>query len=358
MGNKIKILFILPSLRPGGAERVVSFIAQHLDKTKFEPKLLIIGYQKKAAYSFNNIDTEFLNKSRVLRGITGIFSAIKSFKPDIVMTSIAHLTMVTVLQSYFFRKTKFVSREANIKKVSRQYHNEMPSFLGKVLSKQSYKLLDLIVCQSKDMASELIEMHPQVKKKIVVVNNPITKVFASEIKNSTLSKPNYITVGRLHEEKGHCRILEALSKLDYEFNYTIIGKGTFKNAIVDKANELDLKDKIIWIDFTNEVPKYLMNSSVFIQGSYAEGFPNALLESCAVGTPVIAYHCLGGTSEIVEDGINGYLVNSEIELKNKLIDLKTNPMDKHQIITSVMKKFSPEHIIAQYEDVFINLITS
>ena len=59
MDNKIKILFILPSLRPGGAERVVSFIAQHLDKTKFESKLLIIGFKKKAVYSFENIETFF-----------------------------------------------------------------------------------------------------------------------------------------------------------------------------------------------------------------------------------------------------------------------------------------------------------
>ena len=79
-----------------------------------------------------------------------------------------------------FRSTKFVSREANIKKVSQQYHNEMPSFLGKILSKRSYKLLDLIVCQSKDMATELVELHPISKQKITIVNNPITKVFSPE----------------------------------------------------------------------------------------------------------------------------------------------------------------------------------
>ena len=274
------------------------------------------------------------------------------------MTSIAHLTMVTVFQSYFFRSTKFVSREANIKKVSQQYHNEMPSFLGKILSKRSYKLLDLIVCQSKDMATELVELHPISKQKITIVNNPITKVFSSDINASFPATPNYVTVGRLHEVKGHCRILRALSELDHEFTYTIIGKGNFKSVIVDKAKELNLMDKIIWIDFTNEVQKYLIDSSVFIQGSYAEGFPNALLESCAVGTPVIAYNCLGGTSEIVEENINGFLINSENELKNKLLDLKSNPMERAQVISSVMKKFSPEQIVSQYEKAFTNLATT
>ncbi|WP_033958603.1 glycosyltransferase [Psychroserpens jangbogonensis] len=356
MEKKIKILFILPSLRPGGAERVVSFIAQHLDKTKFEPKLLIVGYEKKAVYSFDNIETVFLNKSRVLFGIFGIFKNINKFKPDIVMTSIAHLTMVTVLQSYFFRKTKFVSREANIKKVSRQYHNEMPSTLGNILNNLSYKLLDLVICQSRDMASELIDSHPKLEQKITIVNNPITKVYSSEINMPELTKPHYITVGRLHEEKGHCRILLALSQLDYDFDYTIIGKGIYKANIVDKANLLSIMDKITWIDFTDKVQEYLIDSSVFIQGSFAEGFPNALLESCAAGTPAIAYNCLGGTSEIIDNGINGFLVDSENELKNRLIELKVNPIDKRQIITSVMKKFSPEQIITQYEKAFTNLV--
>jgi len=358
MEKTIKILFILPSLKSGGAERVVSFIAQHLDKSKFTPSLLIVGYEKDAAFSIENVDTHFLNKSRVLDGITGVFSKIKTIKPHIVMTSIAHLTAVTTIQALYFRKTKFIAREANIKKITKQYHDNNLLPFGKTLSTISYKLLDAIICQSKDMANELIELRPKTAKKIYVINNPITKVLSSEIKPKTQTIPQYITVGRLHNEKGHCRILEALSLLDYDFNYMIIGSGPHEHLIKDKVEALCLTKKVTWIDFTNDVENYLQASSVFIQGSYAEGFPNALLESCAVGTPVIAYNCLGGTSEIVEEGINGYLVNSEDELKNKLLDLKSNPLDSAQIISSVMKKFSQEQIISQYEKAFLNLINS
>ena len=44
---------------------------------------------------------------------------------------------------------------------------------------------------------------------------------------------------------------------------------------------------------------YLSDSDFFIQGSYVEGFPNSVLESCSVGTPVIAFNCPGGTKEII-----------------------------------------------------------
>lgn len=357
MEQSFKILFILPSLKAGGAERIVSFIAQNLDKKRFTPILLIVGHEKDAAFSIENADTHFLNKSRVLDGITGIFSKIKTIKPHIVMTSIAHLTAVTVIQALYFRKTKFIAREANIKKITKQYHDNNLLPFGKTLNTISYKLLDAIICQSKDMANELIELRPKTKKKIYIINNPITKVFDSEIPPKSRSTPQYITVGRLHNEKGHCRILEALSLLDFDFNYVIIGSGPHKHLIKDKVETLRLTEKVTWIDFTNNVENYLNESSVFLQGSYAEGFPNALLESCAVGTPVIAYNCPGGTSEIIEDGINGFLVNSEEELKNKLIDLKSSPINRNQIINSVMKKFSSEHIISQYETVFNKLLS-
>ncbi len=356
MEKKIKILFILPSLRAGGAERVVSFIAQNLDTTKFSPVLLIVGFEKDAAFSIDDIETHFLNKSRVLDGVTRIFSKLKSLKPQIVMTSIEQLTTVTTIQSLWFRKIKFVAREANIKKSTKKYHNTQMSFGVKILYTISYRLLDAIICQSKDMADELVELRPNTSHKIHIINNPITTEFSSEVFNIQNSIPHYITVGRLHNEKGHSRILEALNLLDYDFRYTIIGTGPHRQDIIEKVEALQLNDKVTWIDFTDNVEMHLKNSSAFIQGSYAEGFPNALLESCAVGTPVIAYNCLGGTSEIVKQGINGFLVDSETDLKEKLVELGKFPLDKNQIIASVTSKFSKEHIISQYEDVFTNLI--
>jgi glycosyltransferase involved in cell wall biosynthesis len=357
MEKKIKILFILPSLRAGGAERVVSFIAQNLNTTKFSPVLLIIGYEKDAAFSIEDIETHFLNKSRVLDGITGVFKKLQSIKPHIVMTSIEHLTAVTTIQSLWFRKIKFVAREANIKKITKKYHNTKMNFGVKTLYTLSYRLLDAIICQSKDMAEELAELRPKASHKIHIINNPITTNFSKEELNTQNSIPHYITVGRLHKEKGHSRILEALNLLDFDFRYTIIGTGPHEQGIRDKVEKLQLNDKVTWIDFTDDVEMYLKNSSAFIQGSYAEGFPNALLESCAVGTPVVAYNCLGGTSEIVKQGVNGFLVDSEIDLNDKLVKLMKFPLNKNQIITSVTSEFSKEHIIPKYENLFTNLIS-
>ena len=72
MKGKIKIIFILPSLVPGGAERVISFVAQNIDKKKFEPTLLIAGYKEETAYDVSNVKVKYLNKSRILFSIQSI----------------------------------------------------------------------------------------------------------------------------------------------------------------------------------------------------------------------------------------------------------------------------------------------
>ena len=63
---KKKIIFILPSLVPGGAERVISFVSQNIDKDKFDPILLIAGYEKDTAYDVSHVKVVYLNKSRIL----------------------------------------------------------------------------------------------------------------------------------------------------------------------------------------------------------------------------------------------------------------------------------------------------
>ena len=111
------------------------------------------------------------------------------------------------------------------------------------------------------------------------------------------------------------------------------------------------------IEYTKEVSSFLRQNDVFLQGSYSDGFPNALIESCVVGTPIIGFNAPGGINEIIEDGENGFIINSIDECVEKLTQLKTNfifsPKKVNQIVT---ERFNSEKIIGQYEDLFLKLV--
>ena len=161
---KIKILFILPSLKAGGAERVISTISRKLNKAKFETTLVVLGYKKDAVYPIDGIDVVFLNRPRLLKSIGPLCNVIKDRKPDIVVGSIAHINRLLSIIKLYFRKTIFVGREASIGSVITKYNKPRRIEYWR-LYKNYYRFLDKTICQSKDMADQLFSSNKLSREK-------------------------------------------------------------------------------------------------------------------------------------------------------------------------------------------------
>ena len=357
MKRKHKVLFVIPSLKAGGAERVMSFVAQNLDKSHFDTTLMVIGSNKDQSYSIKNEDVIFLGKNRVLNSFFSIFSYLKNQKPDVVISAIGHVNTLMALESIFFRKIIFIGREVNVISVLTKIQPSQRWWYSLIdLTKYSYKLLDIILCQSNDMAQDMRENFDVPAKKIRIINNPISNTFTPKSNYPMDSVPKFITVGSLVERKGHKRILSALSKFNGPYEYIIIGDGNMVEEIMEYAEKKGIKKNITHIPFTKKVAHYLKKSHVFLQGSFVEGFPNALLESCASGTPVIAYKALGGIDEIVENGVNGYIVENEIDFVEKLNELLILKLNPEKVSSTVFQKFNSPKILKKYEKLFLEVL--
>ena len=352
--KKIKIGFFIPSLTSGGAERIMAYLSQEICREKFDTTLVVIGTEKEAKYEVVGTRILFLNKERVLSGIPGIFKVLAKEKFDVTISAIRHMNALMGFMSLFFPKTKFIGREVNVMSVLDEYKEpndrEYPHFVYKF----SYRLLDAIVCQSQDMLNDLSAEFPKYKSKYRLINNPITTGFEPKEHKTKASPPyTFITVASLEPRKGHDRILRALAAIEMDFEYIMIGKGSQEKQIKKSAANLNLDKKIRHIPFTKEVKKYLKESHVFIQGSYVEGFPNALLESCAVGTPVIAFNAPGGINEIIEEGINGFIIENENDLQKRVKQiLSSNEFKPEQVSKSVFEKYHSTKIVSNYEQLF------
>ncbi|QXP52440.1 MULTISPECIES: glycosyltransferase [unclassified Cellulophaga] len=352
---KIKVLFILPSLRAGGAERVMSFISQSIDKNKFSPTLLIIENESESVYEIEGIPCVYLSKKRTLNAFGSIFSFLKKEKPDVVLSTLAHVNTMMAIQSIWFRKIKFIGREANVLSVLGKIQKNN-SLLHKVFSaKRFYNLLNILICQSEDMKKDMITNYNLKPENITVINNPISDKFNLKEKNNIYEIPNFITVGALEKRKGHERILESLSMLDFNFRYTIIGKGSEKENIKLKAAKLGLSNKIKFIPFSNDINTHLHKSNLFLLGSFVEGFPNALIEAIATGTKAIVFNCPGGINEILEPGINGYIAESNEEYSRYIKKALNENSDPKAIAKGVRERYDRDKILKLYENLFLKL---
>jgi len=356
--KKINIIFVIPSLAAGGAERILSFVAQNLNKDTFNTTLLVTGYEKNTVYELDNLNIIYLNKSRVLKSFFTVFLFLKKIKPDIVVSSIVHLNILMAFMSPFFRNTKFVAREANVISVLNKYNTSSSIFFSDRVITFAYKLVDCILCQSKDMQADVVNYFNIPKEKTILINNPITNNF--KLKTNSKQKNEiirFITIGRLSKEKGHLRIIDALSQVRFPFHYTLIGGGIEKDSIFAALHKAGIEDQVTYIEFTKEVDKHLSNSHLFLQGSYVEGFPNVLIESCVVGTPILAFNALGGLDEIIEIGKNGYLANTLEEYVAYLNKINNDYIFIPETVRRVVEeRFNKEKIILKYESLFLNLV--
>lgn len=356
MSPKINITIILPSVVAGGAERVLSLIATNLNQDIFNVTLLVLGFKKDTVYDISNIKTIYFNKSRVLEGVPQLLKYFTTHKTDIVLSCMTHLNTALALILLGFPKIKLVAREANIKAATEVYTPKPPSLSKRVTKYISYNRFNKIICQSKDMADEVVLNKGVDSNKVVIINNPISNGFKTKNISNTTNTTVYITVGRLHKEKGHERILKALAQLEHNFKYYLIGSGEEQAYLINLISELQLESKVEMIQYSKNIPEYLSKSDYFLQGSFAEGFPNALLESCAVGTPALVFESQGGTSEIIQEGINGYTAKDESEFL-KLLQVHNLPvaLKPNEVSNSVISKFNKEKIVNQYESLFLSL---
>ena len=116
--TKIKVYFVIPTLFAGGAERVMSFVSQNLDKNKFDSTLVVIGFEKDKKYDVEGIKVCYLNKYRVMSATLPLIKIIRKEKPQVVMSAISHLNITMGLISMLFQKIKFNMQKINmVKKV-------------------------------------------------------------------------------------------------------------------------------------------------------------------------------------------------------------------------------------------------
>ena len=137
----------------------------------------------------------------------------------------------------------------------------------------------------------------------------------------------------------------------------IVGEGNLKKELVKKAINLSVADKIDFEGYQQDIIPYYLYAKASILTSLYEGYPNVLIESIAMNTPVVAFDCPGGTREIVQDGLNGYLVNNNDvgDLIKKISILLLNKFDNKDLKNSINKN-QIQNVFKFYEKLIFSFI--
>ncbi len=356
--SKISIIFILPDLETGGAERIVTTIANHLNREKFEPKIMLL--RKEGGYlDFLKDDVEIidLKTPRIRHSLKPILKEIRKRKPDIVFSGFGEVNAYLALFIKLFPKTKFIARETNV--VSQHVTRKEIKFFYKF-----YNNYHKIICQSDDMQNDLVENFKIRKDKLIKINNPVDFEFIDE-KLAISEKPesfkddfkNIVAIGNLSARKGFDNLLKVFSHLKNEkIKLHILGDGRDKDLLHQMKNDLGLENVFFHGQQKNPY-QFLKYADLFILSSRYEGFPNVLLEAGACGTYSLANNCKGGITEIIQPKVNGEIsdIEKHQDFADKIVEVLQGNHNSEAIRKSIELRFSKEIILEKYEKLLLDL---
>lgn len=361
MNQNNKIVFLINSLRGGGAERICTTLANGLAERDWEVRLIVLNLRD--AVLQNELDARIkLTNLGVAHARTSFLKIAKYLlreKPEKILVFNHQLAvLLVVLRIIFHLKLKIIAR--NISTLSKKnlcekslWHKHIVNWMTQKL----YSRVNKIIAQSQGMRDDLINCYHVDSGKITVIYNPVDpkiEILADEQDFSKTEKQDYLLcVGRLESAKAIHYAINAFSKIadNYpQMQLRIAGKGSLESELKALARELGVSERVHFEGYQkNMIPYYLYAKATILTSLY-EGFPNVLVESIALGTPVVTFDCPSGPSEIVQDGINGYLVEYKNEIEFAVYLEKVLADDfQYGRIRATANRFSSESIIQKYE---------
>lgn len=351
-----RILITLPHLKYGGTERTAVELANFFASNKISVDLLLM-FREERYYTLHQnvriIEPEFTKKELgrylyVARLLYFIRVQIRKQKPDAVF-AIGYIAYA--LFASLGLKTKVIVSFRSSPTRIRFPRNAILNTIYKIAYKLLRNRIDGLIAQTYH-AEEIY------KKKyscpIVTIPN-----FLRNLNDYTQErKDQIITVGHYSVEKGQHFLLKAFSKLNANnWKLVLVGDGPKRKELETLANELNIIDRVVFTGYKEDVDFYLSESKIFALTSIIEGYPNALIEAMANQLPPVCFNCDSGPSDIIVEGVNGYLVSvGDIEtMKNRLQQLIDDPSLRERIgekAYEIRNQNNLDYIANQYLEFF------
>lgn len=377
--RKINVLFLLPSLRYTGAGRQVVDLVNGLSSEKINVHLLTFEKQLDQLDRLDTKKVTFYNYPRRFKFDASVITRISRLieKEDI---DIVHCTNQIALLFGFLgkisarRKPKLVV--ALHTTVNRSIKNELFDWF---LYAPIMMFCDAIIAVCQNQRVYWSKKYPWLSSRFVTVHNGIDTDQYAEILSPEEKKElrrslgidetdvSVAVVAELRVEKGHeyaFRAVRTLLDRGCKCILLLVGDGDRLSNLRSLAQRLSLHENIRWLGYQKDPRPYLSIADLFLLPSYAvETFSLALLEALSMGKPAIATD-IGGSSEIVIEGVNGFLVKSKdvrslAEKLGRLInDRELREKFGAKARESIVHKFNLSNMISKTEGLLIELASA
>ncbi len=314
----MRIAFVIPTLRAGGAERVASLLCNFWVERGFP--VAILTFEAPGADAVCALDArvvlrqlDLLNQSRNplsivatnRRRLQRLRAALQAFKPDVVVAFTTEANVVAL----------WAAAGLGIPVVVSERNQPDRPGLGPVrraIRRLSYPRAATIVVQTEAIAAWA---RRRFRVPVEILPNPVRLAKGTEASEPRRGLPKkLIAVGRLVRQKGFDILIAAFAKIagrHPDWVLAIYGEGGERARLEAQIGACGLSERILLEGVSKQIEGVYAGADLFVLPSRFEGYPNALIEALAAGCPVVATDCPGATAEILGRGRFGMLVPPE-----------------------------------------------
>lgn len=356
----VRLLLAIPSLRCGGAERVMSILASHWVKQGHEVSLATFDPPATDFFAVDPAVRRFViggsgshaigwasaNRRRMaaLRGV------IRETRPEVVVSFLYTMNLLAILAGRRLAPVIVAER-------TDPRHSRIERWQA-VLRRALYPAAAAVVVQTSDVLDGWAR-HVTRRSRAFAIPNPVLPPTGSEWLGPPLPRPFIASIGRLDRAKGFDALLESFAAVVPEhpdWSLVILGDGPEREALRAQAQRLGVDARIL-LAGVGDAGALLADAEVYVSASRVEGFPNALLEAMASGVVVVATDCSSGPREIIRPEVDGLLVDVDdsgamaaaLALLMRDPDLRRRLGDGGR---AVVDRFGLERVAAEWEAVF------
>jgi glycosyltransferase involved in cell wall biosynthesis len=366
--SSTRILIIATGLNRGGAETQVFHLAMNLRARGWEAEVVSLLADGSLTNQFREakIPVHELGMHRGVpdpRAILRLRRIILSFRPDILHTHMVHSNLLGRVARLFTPVPVVISTAHSITE-------------GAQWRELAYRitdpLADLTTIVSNAAAARYIRVGAVPERKLKTVPNGVDlEAFKPNAEHRGILRAEldlgdrfvWLAVGRLDTPKDYPNLLAAVSRLkDRSHLLLIAGDGPLREFTEGLAAELGVSEQVRFLGIRKDVPQLMAAADAYVMSSAWEGLPMVLLEAAASALPIVTT-AVGGTDEIVRDGMNGFLASAKHAgaLAEAMQRMEQLPVESRLSMglagrDHVTKNYSLSAVVDQWEEIYHALL--
>lgn len=346
----------------GGTEKVAITIANELNKMD-EFNVSFVSLVEKDPEPFFHIEESiprYTIYDHVVRGITHLSGIIrrtcklmKKYDVDVLIDIDGILEMYTIAATARL-KTKVISWEH----YNFYQHPIVPyrKYTRKIAARWAATIITLT-----DEDKGYYESNLKCKCPVKRIYNPV--IWPETEEEYDIESKTIISAGRLTYQKGFDILVDVADLFinNYpDWKWLILGTGENEKMLKEKIEEKGLGNQVILKGEVDNMEDYYSNASMYVMTSRFEGLPMTLLETKPYKLPLVSFNCKTGPSELIEDGVNGFLVEEGdnqgmADAIETLINDKTLRKQFSDNAQNGVERFELEPIVKEWVDTMNNL---